>query len=65
MPPTRLDNGAHRLGRNQALKDKSIILKNVNKLKESDVYINEDFSRETTEFKERAVGQGKAVASKG
>ena len=30
-------------------KDKNIILKNVNKLKGSDVYINEDFSRETTE----------------
>ena len=29
-------------------KDKSIILKNVNQLKGSDVYINEDFSRETT-----------------
>ena len=27
---------------------KSIIFKNVNKLKGSDVYINEDFSRETT-----------------
>ena len=32
-------------------KDKSIILKNVNKLKGSDVYINEDFSRETTELR--------------
>ena len=29
-------------------KGKSIILKNVNKLKGSDVYINKDFSRETT-----------------
>ena len=29
-------------------KGKSIIFKNVNKLKGSDVYINEDFSRETT-----------------
>ena len=34
-------------------KDKNIILKNVNKLKESDVYINEDFSRETTELRKK------------
>ena len=34
-------------------KDKSIILKNVNKLKGSDVYINEDFSRETTELRKK------------
>ena len=32
-------------------KDKSIILKNVNKLEGSDVYINQDFSRETTELR--------------
>ena len=31
-------------------KDKSITLKNVNKFKGSDVYINEDFSRDTTEL---------------
>ena len=39
-------------------KEKSIILKNVNKLKGSGVYINEDFSRETN-------GRGKAVAFRG
>ena len=32
-------------------KDKSIILKNVIKLTGSDVYINKDFSRETTELR--------------
>ena len=34
-------------------KDKNIILKNVNKLKGSDVYVNEDFSRETTELRKK------------
>ena len=34
-------------------KDKNVILKNVNKLKGSDVYINKDFSRETTELRKR------------
>ena len=52
-------------------RDKSIILKNVNKLKGSDVYINEDFSRETTELRgkkscgKKAVGRGKAAAFRG
>ena len=34
-------------------KDKKVILKNVNKLKGSDVYINKDFSRETTELRKK------------
>ena len=34
-------------------KDKNIILKSVNKLKGSDVYINKDFSRETTELRKK------------
>ena len=34
-------------------KDKGIILKNVNKLKGSDVYISEGFSRETTELRKK------------
>ena len=34
-------------------KDKNIILKNVNKLKGSDVYTNKDFSRETTELRKK------------
>ena len=46
-------------------KDKNIFLKNVNKLKGSDVYINKDFSRETTELTKKAVGGGKAAAFRG
>ena len=34
-------------------KDKNIILKNVNILKGSDVYVNEDFSMETTELRKK------------
>ena len=33
--------------------NKSIILKNESKFKGSDVYINEDFSRETTELRKK------------
>ena len=40
-------------------KEKSIILKNVNKLKGSDVYINEDFSRETTDEVRQLRSEGK------
>ena len=40
-------------------KEKSIILKNVNKLKGSDVYINEDFSRETTDEVKQLRSEGK------
>ena len=46
-------------------KDKSIILKNVNKLKGNDAYINEDFSRGDNGIKEKAVGRGEAVAFRG
>ena len=46
-------------------KDKSIILKNVNKLKGSDIYINEDFSRETTELKEKLWDKVKQLRSDG
>ena len=44
-------------------KDKSIILKNVNKLKESDIYINEDFSRETTELRKKLWEEVKQLRS--
>ena len=46
-------------------KDKSIILKSVNKLKGSDVYINEDFSRETTELMKKLWDEVKQLRSKG
>ena len=46
-------------------KDKSIILKNVNKLKGSDVHINEDFSRETTELRKKLCDKVKQLRSKG
>ena len=46
-------------------KDKNIILKNVNKLKGSDVYINEDFSRETTELRKKLWGEVKQLRSQG
>ena len=46
-------------------KDKSIILKNVNKLKGSDVYINEDFSRETTELRKKLWDEVKQLRSEG
>ena len=44
-------------------KDKSIILENANKLKGSDVYINEDFSRETTELRKKLWGEVKQFRS--
>ena len=43
-------------------KDKNIILKNLNKLKGSDVYINRDFNRETMEFRKKLWEGVKAVA---
>ena len=46
-------------------KDKSIILKIVNKLKGSDVYINEDFKQRDNGIKVKAVGRGKAVTFRG
>ena len=46
-------------------KGKSIILKNVNKLKGSDVYINEDFSRETTELRKKLWDEVKQLRSEG
>ena len=46
-------------------KDKNIILKNVNKLKGSDVYINEDFSRETTELRKKLWEEVKQLRSEG
>ena len=46
-------------------KDKNIILKNVNKLKGSDVYINEDFSRETTKLRKKLWGKVKQLRSQG
>ena len=46
-------------------KDKSIILKNVNKLKGRDVYINKDFSRETTEFGKKLWDEVKQLRSEG
>ena len=46
-------------------KDKSVILKNVNKLKGNDVYINEDFSRETTELSKKLWDEVKQLCSEG
>ena len=46
-------------------KDKSIILKNVNKLKGSDVYTNKDFSRETTELRKKLWEEVKQLRSEG
>ena len=46
-------------------KDKNIILKNVNKLKGSDVYINQDFSRETTELRKKLWEEVKQLRSEG
>ena len=43
-------------------KDKNIILKNLYKLKGSDVYINRDFNRETMEFRKKLWEGVKAVA---
>ena len=44
-------------------KDKSIILKNVNKLKGCYVYINEDFSRETTGLRKKLWDDVKQLSS--
>ena len=46
-------------------KDKSIILKNLNKLKRSGVYINKDFSRETTELRKKLWDKVKQLRSEG
>ena len=46
-------------------KDKSIIFKNVNKLKGSDVYINEDISRETTELRKTLRDEVNQLSSEG
>ena len=46
-------------------KDKSIILKNVNKLKGSDIYIKKDFRRETTELREKLWDEAKQLRSDG
>ena len=46
-------------------KDENIILKNVNKPKGSDVYINEDFSRETTELRKKLWEEVKQLRSEG
>ena len=43
-------------------KDKNIILKNLYKLKGSDVYINRDFNRGTMEFRKKLWEGVKAVA---
>ena len=49
----------------QSFKDKNIILKNVNKLKGSDLYINEDFSRETLELRKKLWEEVKQLCSEG
>ena len=46
-------------------RDKSITLKYVNKLKGSDLYINEDFSRETTELRKKLWNEVKELRSEG
>ena len=47
------------------VKDKNIILKNVNKLKGSDVYVNEKFNRETTELRKKLWEEVKQLRSEG
>ena len=46
-------------------KDENIILKNVNKPKGSDVYINEDLSIETTELRKKPWDEVKQLCSRG
>ena len=46
-------------------KDKSIILKNVNKLTGNNVYINEDLSWETTELRKKLWDEVKQMHSEG
>ena len=46
-------------------KDKSIILKIANKLKGSDVYINEDFSRNTIELRKKLWDEVRQLRSEG
>ena len=46
-------------------KDKSIALKNVNKLKGSDAYINEGLSREITELRKKLWEEIKQLRSEG
>ena len=41
------------------------MLKNVNKLKESDFYINEDFSWKTTKFRKTLLDEVKQLRSEG
>ena len=47
------------------LKDQRIMLKNVNKVKESDFYINEDFSWETTKLKKKLLDEVKQLRLEG
>ena len=47
------------------LKDKSITLKNVNKFKGSGIYLNEDFSRDTTELMKKLWDEVKQLRSEG
>ena len=47
------------------VKDKSIMMKNVSKLKGSDLYINEGFSRETTELKKKLWNEVKQLRLEG
>ena len=47
------------------VKDKNIILKNLNKLKGSDVYVNEEFNKETTELRKKLWEEVKQLRSEG
>ena len=46
-------------------KDKSMILRNVHKLKGSDIFINEDFSKQTTDLRKELWKEVKQLRSEG
>ena len=46
-------------------KDKSMILRNVHKLKGSDIFINEDFSKQTTDLRKELWKKAKQLRSEG
>ena len=46
-------------------KDKSMILRNVHKLKRSDIFINEDFSKQTTDLRKELWEEVKQLRSEG
>ena len=46
-------------------KDKSMILRNVHKLKRSDIFINEDFSKQTADLRKELWKEVKQLRSEG